>query len=247
MKKFLFLCATAAALTACSNNESKKKDSKANADVVTPATPAGTFSVTFSEREKDTSTVHFSFTVDSLQYERSYNDVPLMKGLEDTSLYRILWDAPNSVWIGFIKANRETRYYHGSQDGRSLKILWVPTPPAKIYEYMEKEMGLGDVIRNQPRVFKYKKNFQSGNIIADFIVEIQPGNSPDEANVYIEFGGVTRVLTMPVPEGAKPYVQAYAQDHCFAGLEIDGELEEYFEIKVVNGRIGARQLKTFAK
>lgn len=246
MKKILFLCATAAAMTACNNNESKQKDS-AKADVVTPATPAGTFSVTFSERDKDTSTVHFAFTVDSLKYERSFNDVPLMKGLEDTALYRILWDAPNSVWVGFIKADRETRYYHGSQDGRSLKILWVPSPPAKIYEYMEKTMGLGDAIRNQPRGLKYKKNFQSGNIIADFIVEIQPGSSPDEVNVYIEFGGVTRVLNMPVPEGAKPYVQAVAQDNCFVGLEVNGELEEYFEVKVVEGRIGARQLKAFAK
>lgn len=245
MKKILILCATAAVLTACNN--SKKKDSTANADVITPATPGGTFSVTFSDRDKDTATVHFTFTVDSLKYERSFNDVPLMKGLDDTALYRILWDAPNSVWIGFLKADRDTRYYHGSQDGRSLKILWVPSPPAKYYEYMEKKMGLGDAIRNQPRVLKYKENFQSGNIIADFIVEIQPGNATDEVNVYIEFGGVTRVLTMPVPEGAKPYVQAYKQDHCFAGLEIDGELEEYFEIKVVGGRIGARQLKAFAQ
>lgn len=240
MKKILFLCASAATLMACGN---QKKEDKKNADTITPAKPAGTVNIALEHRDKDTSVVNFTFTIDTIRYEKTFKDLPLVKGFADTSIYRILWDAPNSVWIGFVKADRDTRYYHGSQDGRLLKILWVPSPPAKIYNYMEKTMGLGDVIRSQPRTLKYKKNFQSGQIISDFIVEIQPANTPKEVNIYIEFGGVTRVLTMPVPDGAKPYVQAYAQDHVYAGLEIDGELEEIYEVKVVEGRIGARQLK----
>lgn len=235
------------AATACNNKGAKNSEASAATDeeaALQPAKPAGTMQVTILDRDKDTSSVTFSFSVDTLRYERTYKDLPLVKGFPDTAVYRVFWDQPNSVWIGFIKPNRDTRYYHASQDGRQLKVLWVPSPPKKIYTYMEKKLGLGDVIRQQPRVSRYQKNIQSGTIIDDFTVWLKPGASKTDANVFMKFGGIDRTLPMVVPEGAKPYIQPYGDDHVIVGVELNGELEEYYEIKVVNGRIGYKQLQT---
>lgn len=249
MKQLLAVCALAAGMVACNNSTDQKAESSASAadNTVKEATPAGTINVAFSKKDKDTSTVTFNFTVDTLKYEKSFEDLPLMKGFPDTAIYRILWDKPNSVWIGIIKANRDNRYYHGTQDGASLRILWVPSPPARIYEYIDKKLGLGDVIRQQPLVEKYKENFQSGLIISDFIVEFRPAKTTGTIDVYIKFGGAERTLNMPVYGGGTPYIQAYKKDDVFVGLKIDGELEEFYEVKVVEGRIGAKQLKSVVK
>lgn len=250
MKQFLAACALATGIMACNNSTDQKETSAASTvtdDAVKEATPAGTINVAFSKKDKDTSTVTFNFTVDTLKYEKSFDDLPLMKGFADTAIYRILWDKPNSVWIGIIKSNRDNRYYHGTQDGASLRILWVPSPPARIYEYIDKKLGLGDVIRQQPLVEKYKENFQSGLIISDFIVELKPSTTPNSIDVYIKFGGAERTLNMPVYSKGKPYIQAYKKDDVFVGLQIDGELEEYYEVKVIEGRIGAKQLKSVVK
>ncbi|MRG47023.1 hypothetical protein GFS24_18010 [Chitinophaga sp. SYP-B3965] len=249
MKQFLAVCALATGIMACNNSTDQKTETSASAadNTVKEAKPAGTINVAFSKKDKDTSTVTFNFTVDTLKYEKSFEDLPLMKGFADTAIYRILWDKPNSVWIGIIKANRDNRYYHGTQDGASLRILWVPSPPARIYEYIDKKLGLGDVIRQQPLVEKYKENFQSGLIISDFIVELKPSATVGTVDVYIKFGGAERTLNMPVYGGGKPYIQSYKKDDVFVGLQIDGELEEYYEVKVVEGRIGAKQLKSVVK
>lgn len=233
------------ALCACggSGDDKSKKYHEGEAPV-TRAKPAGTLQVKIDDREKDTSKVTFYWNIDSLKYEKSFTDLPLMQNLTDTSLYKVLWDAPNSVWIGFIKPNRDTRYYHGTQDGRSLRILWVPSPPQRIYQYMEKDMGLGDAINNYEKVTSYKKNITSGKIIAEFIVDIRDA-TPDNVKVYMEFGGIRRDIDLPTPKGTKPYIMAVADDHCVVGLEMeDGETEDIYQIKVVNGRIGYKQMKT---
>lgn len=249
MKQLLAVCTMALGIMACNNstNKEKGKDSSAVDNAVTEATPAGTINVAFGKKDRDTSTVTFNFTVDTLKYEKTFDDVPLMKGFADTAIYRILWDKPNSVWIGVIKADRNNRYYHGTQDAASLRILWVPSPPARIYEYIDKKLGLGDAIRQQPLVDKYKENFQSGQIISDFIVELRPSGAEGTIDVYLKYGGVERTLNMPVWGNGKPYIQAYRKDDVFVGVQVDGELEEYYEIKVVDGRVGTKQLKTVVK
>lgn len=249
MKQLLAVCTLALSMTACNNSTDKEKgkDSTVVDNSVTEAKPAGTINVTFSKKDKDTSSVTFNFTVDTLKYEKTFDDVPLMKGFADTAIYRILWDKPNSVWIGIIKANRDNRYYHGTQDGASLRILWVPSPPARIYEYIDKKLGLGDVIRQQPLLDKYKVNFQSGLIISDFIVEFRPSSVEGTIDVYLKFGGVERTLNMPLWGNGKPYIQVYKQDEVFVGVKVADELEEYYQIKVVEGRIGTKQLKTVVK
>lgn len=242
MRQLIFTCTIAAALAACNSGS---KDKSKSGSGITPAKPAGDIKVTISNMDKDTATVQFNFNIDTIQYEKVFPDVPLVKGFPDTAIYRVLWDEPNSVWIGFIKADRDTRYYHGQQDGPILKINWVPSPPARIYEYMERELGLGDAIRQQPLVDKYKKNIKSGDIIDDFIVELRP--EKDKTNVYAEFGGVVRTLELPMVKDGKPYIQVYEEDNCFVGVQVSGELVEVFQIKVVKGRLGTKQLKTEIK
>ncbi|WP_126247247.1 hypothetical protein [Chitinophaga rhizosphaerae] len=234
-------------LTACggpSADEKARKNYHEGDAPVAPAKPAGTLEVKIEDREKDTSKVTFYWTVDSLKYDKTFNDLPLMQNLTDTSLYKVLWDAPNSVWIGFIKPNRDTRYYHGSQDGKSLRILWVPSPPQRIYQYMEKDLGLGDAIRNYEKVTRYAKQVKSGQIIAEFIVDLRNA-TPEKVGVYMEYGGVRREIDMPTPKGTKPYIMAVAEDHCVVGLELeDGEMEDIYQVRIVNGRIGYKQMQT---
>ncbi len=245
--KHVFIASTLAlALMACNDGSGKKQGAGGSTETentVQEAQPGGTIQVTILNREKDTSSVQFHFTVDTLRYERTFNDVPLIKGYDDSAIIRTLWDKPNSVWIGLIKPDRSTRYYHGSQDGRSLKINWVPSPPARIYEYVEKKLGLGKSIRNQPLVQQYKKNIQSGKIISDFVVELRP-KSRDSVGVYMTFGGLDYTAGLLVPEGAKPYIQAYKDDNCFVGLQMNDDLVEIYEVKVIDGRLGFRQLKS---
>lgn len=230
-------------LSACAG-QGDEAGKKYHEGEVTPAKPAGTLQVQIEGREKDTASVTFLWTVDSLKYEKNFSDLPLMPNLPDTSLYKVLWDAPNSVWIGFIKASRETRYYHGTQDGKSLRILWVPSPPQRIYTYMEKEMGLGDALHNFEKVTRYAKPLRSGQIIGEFIVDLRNA-TPDKVSIYMEFGGIRREIDMPTPKGTKPYIMAVAENNCVVGLEMaDGELEDIFQVKVVDGRIGYKQMKT---
>jgi hypothetical protein len=247
MQRLLLPFALLLAFTACNNSatENKGEESTNEESPVIPARPGGTFTVTILDRDEDTSSIRFNFTLDTLKYERTYNDVPLIKGYPDSAIYKVFWDAPNSVWVGFIKPNRDTRYYHGSQDKASLKILWVPSPPKRIYQYMEKYVGLGDAIRQQEMVQEYDKEIKSGQIIAHFIVRLKELKEPDKKGVYLEFGGIKRELELPVPQGAKPYIQVVSEDHCVVGLQMpDGEKEDYYEVKVVNGRIGYKQVQT---
>lgn len=238
------------AAAACNGGGQKNGEGSTATDeekTLQPAKPAGTMQVVIQDRDKDTSSVTFHFTIDTMRYERTYKDLPLVKDFPDTAIYRVFWDEPNSVWIGFIKPNRDTRYYHASQEGKRLKVLWVPSPPQKIYRYMEKVMGLGDVIRQQPKLNRYEKNIQSGLILEDFIVALKPGSSKEVTNVYMKFAGVERTLEMPVPNGGKPYIQALADDEVIVGVEVNGELEEFYQVKVVNGRLGYKTLQTVIK
>lgn len=234
------------AASACNTGGAGKNGGAASAveeQPLKPAQPAGTMAVTIIGREKDTSAVTFHFSIDTIRYERTYKDVPLAKGVPDSAVYRVFWDEPNSVWIGFIKPNRDTRYYHASQDGRLLKVLWVPSPPKRIYEYMEKTMGLGNAIRQQPTVTQYAKYVQSGTLLDTLKVELRNTRNPLITNIYMKFGGVERNLEMQVPERAKAYIQPFTDDHVVVGFDFMGEKEEMCEIKVVNGRIGYKTLQ----
>lgn len=234
--------------TAC--NSGTKKDGSNAADTATalvPATPAGTIAVAISGKEKDTQEITIKFQIKELKKEKSFEQV-VLKDAADADVYKVLWDEPNSAYIGVLKANHSVRYYHASQEGDNLKILWATAPPERIWKYMENTMGLGKVTAGAAVTKKYSKNLQSGKIIADFIVEIRPDNTPDSVELYVEFGGLNKSMFMPVPAGYEPTIQqTSAADHVFYSLVKDGKAEPFIDLHVDNGRLQVVTLKEIKK
>ncbi|MGX5817450.1 hypothetical protein ACWKWU_04595 [Chitinophaga lutea] len=245
MRGIIIAGALALALAACnSGGGATKGDTTAAAEVLESAKPAGTLEVALKDRNKDTSAVTFTFAIDTTRYEKTFNDLPLMPGLPDTALYRVFWDQPNSVWIGFVKRNRDTRYYHGTQDGPLLKILWVPSPPQRIYRHIEQNLGLGSAVRDKPRMGNYSKALQSGRIVDTFRITLQRAEQiKDSVIVMAHFGGSDETFALPTPQGTKPYVQPITDELCYVGLEIEGEPLEVFEVTVNDGRLTYKQLR----
>jgi hypothetical protein len=200
-----------------------------------PATPAGTISVSFPANP-DTPQVKIRFEINGSTKEKTF-DVPLAKDYSEEDLYRAVWDKPNSCYIGVLKDNRGTRYYHASVDGKDLKINQVGTPPAAVWQYAENEKGLGKM--NTDLVDDYKQNLQSGTIIADFHVMIVPLSSPDSVGLYAEFGGANKTLRLEVPAEYKKGI-AVSKAHperCFLVLQKDNRQTNKVEVKVEKGHL----------
>ncbi|HVI45966.1 MAG TPA: hypothetical protein VM802_13910 [Chitinophaga sp.] len=237
-------------LAACNsgNSAADKTADQSKTEELKPATPAGSVSVSISKKDKDTSEITINFQIKDLKKEKSFEQA-ILKDAADADLYRVLWDEPNSAYIGVLKPNHTVRYYHASQEASGdLKILWATSPPERIWKYMENTMGLGKVSSAGKPVNKYSKGIQSGKILADFIAEIRPNAAADSVELYVEFGGVRKSMFMPVPKGYAPTIQQTAQDdHVFFSLIKDGKAEPFIDMKVENGRLQVHTLKEIKK
>ncbi|TWF39047.1 hypothetical protein FHW36_106271 [Chitinophaga polysaccharea] len=234
-----------AIFTACnSGNQSANSKPGADTSAVVPATPAGKIAVSIANRDKDTALVTINFQLNGQTKEKTFEQT-ILKEISDADLYKVLWDAPNSCYIGVLKANHQPRYYHASvSDKNDLKILWFASPSERIWGYMENTMGLGKVSAGSDMVQQYKKNFQSGNIIGDFIAEIKPDASPDSLELYVEFGGIRKSMFMAVPKGSKGVIQPTGQpDHVYFSFVKDNKAEPMIDLHVENGRLQVKTLK----
>jgi hypothetical protein len=220
-----------------SSNETE--DISSAGEAFQPANAAGKISVSFPMT--DTTEIKINFEVDGKTKEKTF-ELPLAKEVEEKDLYRVVWDKPNSCYIGVLKQNRTTRYYHASVDDKGfLQINHVGTPPAGVWQYAENKLGLGKVSASTAAKLEdsYKKNLQSGRIIADFIVRIVPLEAKDSVHVYAEFGGGNRTISQAVPAGYKPgiLVSDSKPNQCFVVLEKDGKLTNAVEILVEGGHL----------
>jgi hypothetical protein len=235
------------AFAACNPGAGKKNNGTDTATALVPATPAGTVDVTITGRDKDTQTITIKFQIKDLKKEKTFEQM-VLKDAPEAELFKVLWDEPNSAYIGVLKPNHAVRYYHASQDGNDLKVLWATSPPERIWKYMENTMGLGKVSASGELTKKYSKNMQSGMIIADFIAEIRPDNSPDSVELYVEFGGVQKSMYIGIPAGYQPTIQQTSEaDHVYFSLVKDGKAEPFIDLKVEDGRLQVKTLKEIKK
>ncbi|MBW8683957.1 hypothetical protein [Chitinophaga rhizophila] len=221
-------------------------DTSSAGEAFQPVEPAGKVSVSFPVT--DTTEIKLVFELDGKTKEKQFR-LPLAKDVEEKDLYRLVWDKPNSCYVGVLKQNRTTRYYHASVDDKGfLQINHVGTPPAGVWQYAENKLGLGKISAAGAAKLEnsYTKNLKSGQIIADFIVKIVPLASKDSVHVYTEFAGANRTLSQAVPAGFNPgiLVSETNKDQCFVVLEKDGKLTNTYEIKVENGRL---QINTLSR
>jgi hypothetical protein len=203
-----------------------------------PVKAAGKVNVSFPVT--DTTEIKIVFELEGKTKEKNFR-LPLAKDVQEKDLYRLVWDKPQSCYVGVLKQDRTTRYYHASVDDKGfLQINHVGTPPAGVWQYAENKLGLGKISASAVKLEdSYKKNLQSGRIIADFIVKIIPLSSADSVNVYAEFGGGNRTISQPVPAGYKPGIMVPdgKLGQCFVVLEKDGKLTNTMEIKVEGGHL----------
>jgi hypothetical protein len=225
-----------------SSNETE--DTSSAGEAFEPAKPAGKVTVSFPVT--DTTEIKILFELDGQKKEKSF-ELPLAKDVDEKDLYRLVWDKPNSCYIGVLKQKNGTRYYHASLDDKGfVQINHVGTPPAGVWQYAENKMGLGKVSVSAKNKLEdiYKKNLQSGRIIADFIVRIVPLERKDSVHVYAEFGGANRTFSQPVPEGFKPgiLISEGKPSQCFFALEKNGKLTSVTEITVEDGHLQINNL-----
>jgi hypothetical protein len=247
MQHFRIGLAIAIAVLSACNSGNQNANGNATTDTaaaVHPATPAGTIAVTIKDREKDTAQVTIKFTINGQEKEKTFEQT-ILSSASDADLYKVLWDAPNSCYVGVLKANHQPRYYHASvTDKNDLKILWFASPSERIWGYMENTMGLGKVTAGGDMVQRYSKNIQSGKILGDFIAEVKPVGSGDSVELYVEFGGLTKNMFMPVPKGAKAVIQPTgAADHIYFSFVADNKAEPVIDLQVENGRLQIKTLK----
>ncbi|MBV8255358.1 MAG: hypothetical protein JO154_22345 [Chitinophaga sp.] len=243
----VYLAMAALGFAACNNQQKSANGASQQSDSVpmTPATAAGKVDVTIKNRNKDTAEVVIKFAINGQEKEKSFEQPVLQEGAEN-DVIRIAWDKPNSAYIGVVKPNRTPRYYHASVDSSSggLKIFWATVPPKPVWLYMENVQGLGKVAAAGSSTNAYRKNIKSGNIIEDFIVNIKPTDNPDEVVLYVEFAGVNKTMTMPVPKGYKPTIQTTAKPELvYFSMEKDGKLDAVMELKVEDGHLQVQHIK----
>ncbi|HJT74306.1 MAG TPA: hypothetical protein VJ720_09815 [Chitinophaga sp.] len=242
MKVWSFLV-PAIFLFAC--NEGSKKPLNSTADEAAafqPATPAGKINVSFPKGDEPQVTIRFE--IDGKTKEKTF-DMPLAQQVADEDLYRTVWDKPNSCYIGVLKENaHSTRYYHASVEGSDLKINQVGTPPAEIWKYAENELGLGKISSNQKVIDNYKRSLQSGRIIADFIVKLEPASTKDSIRMYAEFGGASRTISQVLPEGytAGLLASPVTPEKCVLILKKNDELVHVTEVLVDKGHLQINKL-----
>jgi hypothetical protein len=202
--------------------------------------------VTLKNRDKDTAQVVIKFAIDGVVKEKTFEQAILTEG-SDADVIRVAWDKPKSAYIGVVKPNRTPRYYHASVDSAKgdVKILWATVPPKPVWLYMENVQGLGKVAAAAGSTTNsYRKKIQSGKIIEDFIATIKPGDNPDNVVLYVEFAGVNKTMTMPVPKGYKPTIQTTGRpDQVYFSMEKDGKLDAVMELKVEDGHLNVEHLK----
>lgn len=230
---------------ACNESGEQEKGKDSNISAVSffqPATPAGKISISFPK--SDTSQIKILFEIDGKTKEKTF-DLPLAKDVAEEDLFRTVWDKPNSCYIGVLKENRRsTRYYHASVDGTDLKINQVGTPPAEIWQYAENELGLGKINQDLKVTDSYKKNIQSGKIIADFIVKLEPASTKDSIRMYVEFGGAHRTISQVVPAGytAGLIARPSSPEKCLLVLQQDKQFTNVVEISVDKGHLQIAKL-----
>lgn len=242
-KEAVFAVIVALTLAACQSGGKQENDKEA-AGQFTPATPEGSIQVSFTH-EDDTSQVKILFTLGGKTEEKSF-DLPLASDVEGEDLYRTVWDKPNSCYIGVLKQNRGTRYYHASQkeDG-DLTIFQVGTPPEEVWHYAEKTLGLGKVTVSTKAELtdNYKRTLTSGTIVADLIVRLEPAGG-DSVQLYTEFGGASKKETIAVPEGYVPKIQLTDKpSHCVFGLLRDDGFDGVYDITVEGGHLRVTALR----
>ncbi|NIG53608.1 hypothetical protein [Chitinophaga sp. Cy-1792] len=249
MKHFpVYLALATLGFAACNNGKSNTAASAPQSDSVpmTPATAAGKVDVTLKNRTKDTAQVVIKFAINGQEKEKSFDQAILTEG-SDNDVIRVAWDKPNSAYIGVVKPNRAPRYYHASVDSSNgaLKIFWATVPPKPVWLYMENVQGLGKVAAAASGTTNsYKKNIKSGKIIEDFIAEIKPSDKPDNVVLYVEFAGVNKTMTMPVPKGYKPVIQTTAKpEQVYFSMEKDGKLDAVMDLRVEDGHLQVEHLK----
>ena len=135
MQQFRFGLAIAIAVLSACNSGKKPSETADSLNVVHPAKPDGTVSVTISGREKDTSEITISFQVKDQKKEKTFEQV-VLKDVSDNDLFKVLWDEPNSVYVAVLKPSHNARYYHGSIHDGEARIMVVGTPPQRIWMYM---------------------------------------------------------------------------------------------------------------
>jgi hypothetical protein len=233
-----FILPATTLLFAC--NGSGTKSGAKEADSVAafqPATPSGKVDVSFTD-DADTSRVNIRFEVEGQTKEKAF-ELPLARDVAQQDLYRTVWDKPNSVYIGVLKSDHSTRYYHASVDNGDLKINHVGTPPAEIWHYAEDKEGLGTVTLEMKPVDNYTQSITSGKIIADLIVKKLPTNSPDSVKMYAEFAGANKTITLPVPPEASTGV-VHSNNHpdqAFLVQVLNKRYRNLVEIKVEEGHL----------
>ncbi|HEU4555046.1 MAG TPA: hypothetical protein VFS25_19500 [Chitinophaga sp.] len=229
-------------LWACGGSGTSPGNGQDSTAAFTPAKPAGSVQVSFVH-DSDPPQVKIHFALGEKTIDKSF-ELPLAEDMDAEDLYRTVWDKPNSCYIGVLKNNRGTRYYHASEgDDGALKIFQVGTPPAAVWHYAEGELGLGKATNKSKLTDHYKKNVTSGKIIADFIVRLEPASSKDSVQLYTEFGGVHETKTLAVPGGYVPKIQPTEEpDHCVFGLQRDDGFDPVLDIKVDGGKLAIKEL-----
>lgn len=211
------------------------------ADGFTPATPAGKIAVSFPEG--DTGQVKIVFEIGGQTKEKVF-ELPLADDAQEADLYRAVWDKPNSCYVGVLKQKHATRYYHASQDGNTLSINQVGTPPAAVWQYAEQKLGLGKVELKVEVKDSYTKNLQSGKIIADFIVRTEAAESTDSVRLYSEFGGANKTLSVLVPEGYRAGIISSTgrPDQCFLIFVKGNKFKNAVDVSVKDGHLQITKL-----
>jgi hypothetical protein len=226
------------------SHQETNQDSTAEGSTLKPATPAGKVTVTFRDGAEDTGYINIHFELNGQTKDKEF-DLPLAKDVAKEDLWREVWDKPNSCYIGVLKHNRTTRYYHASEDNGDLKINQVGTPPQEVWTYAETKLGLGKVTASGVKMTDhYEKKLQSGNLMETFIVKLVPASTKDSIRVYAEYGGANRTISVSVPKGASPGIEynVAKPEQCFLTLAADGQMTNAVDISVDNGHLQISQL-----
>jgi len=207
-----------------------------------PATPAGTVDVSFTH-EDDTSQVKIKFAIDGKTKEKSF-DMPLAKDVDTVDLFRLVWDKPNSCYVGVLKQSHGTRYFHASvgNDGE-LKIFQIGSPSDTIWHYAEDTLGLGKITSKRALLDTYARNVQSGDILADLIVRIEPATTTDSVQLYTEYAGARKRQSFAVPAGYEPKIQVTDKtEHCIFGLQKGDAFSGVLDITVSGGHLQLKEV-----